>query len=307
MTIFKHYISYAIFPVIVFGSLLTALLTLSWGENKFLVTGFLLSLATLLILLCERIIPHNAAWNKSRGDLKTDLSYFLVNNLLSPVNTMLVVYVFSRIAALLPIEPHTWPAHWPMIFQLILALLIREFFQYWLHRISHEFEFILSRCHMIHHTPERLYWLNAQRIHYVNLFADAAVGFGPLIILGAPQDTLLMLGLVIATANLLQHANLELKHGVLNYVFNTNELHRYHHADSVHIGNCNYGDVIVVWDLIFGSYCPANKDSLTFKVGPAGSGFLPCSYLAQLAYPFRKFKTETTAPADTKPSQQDRQ
>lgn len=54
-----------------------------------------------------------------------------------------------------------------------------------------------------------------------------------------------------AFIGILTHANLDVRCGPINYVFNTPELHRRHHSRRAEEGNRNYGENFVLGDLIF--------------------------------------------------------
>jgi hypothetical protein len=61
-----------------------------------------------------------------------------------------------------------WPHHWPLWIQVPIGLVIAEFGSYWWHRATHEVPW-LWKFHELHHSPQRLYWLNATRFHYVDV------------------------------------------------------------------------------------------------------------------------------------------
>ena len=76
-------------------------------------------------------------------------------------------------------------------------------------------------------------------------------------LLGFSPEALLGYLAITQPILMLQHANLNLKSGWLNYIFSTNELHRWHHSTDREKANSNYGNAIVLWDQVFG----------TFKIG----------------------------------------
>jgi sterol desaturase/sphingolipid hydroxylase (fatty acid hydroxylase superfamily) len=59
----------------------------------------------------------------------------------------------------------------------------------------------------------------------------------------------------------LQHCNLDLRSGVLDHVFSTPDLHRWHHSTVYEEGDTNYGAVTSVWDKVFGTFFrPIDRD-----------------------------------------------
>jgi sterol desaturase/sphingolipid hydroxylase (fatty acid hydroxylase superfamily) len=182
-----------------------------------------------------------------------------------------------------------WPTDWSLLPQLVLALLISQFGEYWAHRAMHEIPY-LWRFHAIHHSPERLYWLNAARFHPVDTAILLIISMAPLIILGAGPDILILLTVWMSTHGMFQHCNIRVRLGPLNYVFSMAELHRWHHALAPEQSNANYGNNILIWDLIFGTvYYP--KDKLPSRhIGLRNGADFPKGYGAQILSPWRSDK-----------------
>ena len=88
-----------------------------------------------------------------------------------------------------------WPTTWPLAGQLVLAVLIADLGFYWIHRISHHWE-ILWRFHAIHHSSERIYWLNGERRHPVNHWLEIIFDPGMVALLGAGIDIVAVHGTI---------------------------------------------------------------------------------------------------------------
>lgn len=73
-------------------------------------------------------------------------------------------------------------ARQPPALQLIEALLVADFFGYWMHRAFHCAR--LWRFHAVHHSARMLDWLAATRLHPVNDAASKLAVSLPLILLG---------------------------------------------------------------------------------------------------------------------------
>lgn len=242
-----------------------------------------------LIALLERIAPYRREWNEPHGDLAADALYFAVSSpfvsvafgaTLAGVAASGAAWIAERLGGTL------WPASWPALAQLFLAILVAEFGHYWFHRVSHE-QPLVWRLHATHHSAERLYWLNATRFHPIDLACLIAFQSVPLILLGAPPQTFLTYTLFATVYGQLQHANFEVRTRALDWIFSTPGLHRFHHATNSREGNTNYGAILITWDQVFGTfYRPRDR---AFE-GPVGIGKLPHfprGWLAQLASPFR--------------------
>jgi sterol desaturase/sphingolipid hydroxylase (fatty acid hydroxylase superfamily) len=163
---------------------------------------------------------------------------------------------------------------------------VGEFFLYWVHRLSHEFDW-LWRFHAMHHSAPRLYFLNAVRFHPVDIALSTFSPMIPLILLGADGRLIALFGLVSAVHGLFQHANIVLELGPLNWFFSMAELHRWHHSRLLEESNTNFGQNLIVWDIVFGTrFLPKDREPPS-DIGIAGLPSFPMDYWGQLVSPFR--------------------
>lgn len=250
-----------------------------------------------LVAILERLWPHRPEWNEAHGDVPADALYLLVSSPLAQAvfeatlrggAVAAAAWLTSRFG----FSP--WPASWPPLAQLFLAIGVAEFGHYWFHRISHENPWVW-RLHATHHSAQRLYWLNATRFHPLDLLALLAFQTVPLILAGATPRAILMYSLFAAVYGQLQHANVQLRTGPLDWLFATPGLHRFHHSTDPHEGNANYGAILIGWDLVFRSFFRPRGRDFDGPVGIAAMPHFPRGWLAQLASPFRWREIATPA------------
>jgi sterol desaturase/sphingolipid hydroxylase (fatty acid hydroxylase superfamily) len=87
----------------------------------------------------------------------------------------------------------------------------------------------LWRFHAIHHSSERLYWLNGERRHPLHAGMMAAPGLVAVVLMGAPALAVgAWLGL-LAVHLAFQHSNLDYRVGPLRFLIGAAEVHRWHH------------------------------------------------------------------------------
>lgn len=254
----------------------------------------LLSLAAIALFytavaVLERVHPYRTEWNRPAGDRRTDLLHLLFTG--TPTAALFEATlrgVAASAAAWLAVKAggSLWPAALPAALQLYLAILVAEFGHYWFHRLSHENAFVW-RVHATHHSAPRLYWLNATRFHPLDLFALITVQNVPLILLGAPPRVFAMYALFQIVYGQLQHGNIQLRTGPLDWIFSTPGMHRFHHSTDVRIGNANYGAILSTWDLAFRTFVRPNDGRFDGPIGIEAMPRFPRGYLAQLASPFR--------------------
>ena len=164
-------------------------------------------------------------------------------------------------------------------------LLIADFFRYWLHRLSHSWK-PLWQLHAVHHSPHKLYWLNVSRFHPIEKTIQYLFDVLPFILVGVSDDVLAWYFVFYAVNGFFQHCNINVRMGVLNFLISGPQLHRWHHSVEIHESNRNYGNNLIVWDLLFGTwFLPGSRD-----VGPLGliNREYPLSFLSQLKTPFIK-------------------
>lgn len=235
----------------------------------------------LTVALIERVMPHEAQWLENDGQMGPDLAHTVLNKGLAQV--IITVVTFMGIADwLAPTGPGIWPETLPLLVQLALGLAIVEFGLYWKHRLAHEWPW-LWRFHAVHHSVTRLWFFNTGRFHVVDTVTGLAVGMPVLLLLGAPKDVLLLVSAATAIIGMLTHCNIEMRCGPLNYVFNTPELHRWHHSKDLSEGNRNYGENLMLFDQIFGTYYNSpRRPPVDIGIGHP----MPPTFFGQLKIPF---------------------
>ena len=289
MDLLKKIYTYAVYPLVFTGVMLFALwgISVEWLPEAIL--GSIVLVTVLIITIGERINPEYPMWNKNQKDVKTDLMHLLVSMVFLKKALEFIFSLFLFSAAIHLAERvgfSLWPTDWHLMLQLPLAMLIIGFMEYWWHRWAHEVP-LFWRLHATHHSPGRLYWVNAARFHPLDTMVSYVITVGPMILLGVSTDLLLLVAVWVNVHGLFQHCNIHLRLGPLNWIFSMAELHRWHHSRKLEEANANYGNNIIFWDLVFGTYFfPKDRDA-TQVVGLSGMDNFPRNYLGQLASPFK--------------------
>lgn len=274
--------SVLLWPVLAGGSLLLIHAGLEAGHGVLAFNLTYLGLA-LTIAFLERALPHEERWLANDGQMGPDLAHTLLNKGFAQV--AVTVIVFMEFAdAVKPPDNSWWPEAWPLAAQVAVGLVVVEAGLYWKHRLAHEWPW-LWRFHAIHHSVSRLWFFNTGRFHLVDTATGLLVGIPVLLALGAPPPVLLMVSAVTAVLGILTHCNVAMRCGPLNYVFNTPELHRWHHSMVLDEGNRNYGENLMIFDMIFGTYINPRRRP------PANIGIahpVPDDFVGQIKVPFTR-------------------
>lgn len=240
----------------------------------------------LVIALCEWRWPYRREWVPARDEVRLDLAFIAVVQLMLPplVSLLFMLAIVEPARALqLPVQAW-WPHAWPVWAQVVLMILAVDFMRYWLHRAAHKTD-LLWRLHKVHHSVEQLYWLNTSRFHPIEKALQMLLDSVPFVLMAVDPVVLSLYYLSYATNGFFQHCNIDLRYGLLNYVVGSAETHRWHHSREPREANANYGNTVIVWDLLFGTwFLPADR-----SIGALGlHQKLPPSFRALMAAPFRK-------------------
>lgn len=133
-----------------------------------------------------------------------------------------------------------------------ILFILNEFIYYWFHRLSHEIP-ILWATHVNHHSSLKMNFSVATRTPFLNVIYHILFWL-PLPLIGFnPIDILFIETLSFFTA-FIQHTTLIPKLGLLEYVFNTPSHHRVHHASNPQYLNKNFGNTLIIFDRLFGTF-----------------------------------------------------
>ena len=162
-------------------------------------------------------------------------------------------------------------------------MVIADGLRYWLHRLAHEWE-PLWRFHAVHHSPHKLYWFNVGRFHPIDKGLQIYLDTIPFVLVGVGGAVLGLYIVCYAINGFFQHCNIDLRLGPLNYLISGPELHRWHHSMVKHESNRNYGNNLIIWDLLFGSwYLPIERE--VQDLGLVNRAY-PTAFLEQLRVPY---------------------
>lgn len=236
----------------------------------------------LVLFFLERWMPHEKRWLERDGQLWPDLGHTILSTVAAQGGALVLTMIGLTWALRgRPAASH-WPTGWPLACQVALGMVIAEFGLYWAHRIAHERDW-LWRFHAVHHSSTKLWFFNNSRFHFVDALKSVLLSIPLLMLVGAPGDIMLWVSALTSFIGILTHCNVEMRFGPLNYVFNTPGLHRWHHSTDLREGNQNYGESLVLFDQLFGTYLNPNRRP-PVEIGIKEA--LPRTFLAQVKAPF---------------------
>ena len=137
-------------------------------------------------------------------------------------------------------------------FVWILLLICTDFIWYWYHRIAHEVNLIWA-IHIVHHQSEEFNFTVSARITVIQAFLRGSF-WCLLPLLGFTAQMITIMLLIHGLYPFFVHTKLIGKLGILEYLFVTPSHHRVHHASNEQYLDKNYGDILIIWDKLFGTF-----------------------------------------------------
>ena len=271
-------IRYASYPVILTVVLVSAL-AVAGGQLAWPLLAVVAAGGIALVAAMEPVLPFERAWLLDQGDTRADLLHALVNWALLSGGAAAVAWVTTAVAL-----PRAWPDGWPVWAKLAAVAVVLDVGLYAMHRLSHRWPWAW-RLHAIHHSAERLYWLNGERRHPLSAVLMAAPGLLVLALLGAPPLLVSAWLAVLAVHLAFQHANLDFRLGPFRRWIAGAQMHRWHHKRDYEDAQVNFGEVLLVWDRLFGTYADPVATLGAEQVGLRHRD-VPADYLGQLTSPF---------------------
>ncbi|HUJ14558.1 MAG TPA: sterol desaturase family protein [Thermoanaerobaculia bacterium] len=171
----------------------------------------------------------------------------------------------------------------PSLASLIVCWIVFDLLNYWIHRAQHAAR-PLWAFHSVHHAQKHLTFLSANRIHAVEQLSVSLVMMVPAFFLGLPQRLWLPLLFLQVFSESIQHAQLTWTFGPLHRLLVSPAFHAVHHSADAREYNGNYGRVLSIWDVLFGTHVRSERSEREYGVEGME---IPESLTAQFLHPFR--------------------
>ena len=134
----------------------------------------------------------------------------------------------------------------------VITFITIDFIYYWYHRMSHRVRFMWA-VHMNHHSSEEMNFTVSLRqawfgpITKVPFFVlMPLIGFDPIITAIA--------GVASTLWGVIGHTQWIRRLGPFEYIFVTPSSHRVHHGSNESYIDKNYGNLLIIWDRLFGTF-----------------------------------------------------
>ena len=194
-------------------------------------------------------------WRKRRNtyrfsDTLGSLSQGLLSQALAVCTQLFQIGLYAMVYPTVAIW--TRPTFWDGAIGWIVAVLLFDFCDYWLHRAGHE-SAVFWAAHSVHHQSQQFNFSTALRQESMVAFLGWAF-YLPMAVVGVPPEQFGIAGLIVLVYQFWIHTEHIGKLGWFDRVFSSPSNHRVHHAVNDGYVDRNYGGMLVVWDRMFGTF-----------------------------------------------------
>ncbi|MEQ9403981.1 MAG: sterol desaturase family protein [Cyclobacteriaceae bacterium] len=241
-----------------------------------------------------------APWRKEQPKFRKDFwldffymffNFFLFSLIIYNAASDVVVAFFNDLLAsigiqnLLAFEVMSWPV-WA---HLLVGLIVRDFVQWWVHRLLHKVPF-LWEFHKVHHSVKQMGFAAHLRYHWMENVVYRSIEYVPLALIGIGLRDFFIIHIFTLAVGHFNHSNFKLNLGFLKYIFNNPQMHIWHHAKDLpegHRTGVNFGITFSLWDYLFKTdYIP--HDGRDIELGFPHDEEFPETFPAQLVHGFGK-------------------
>lgn len=208
------------------------------------------------LILLESLVARAKGMRINRGpDTISSLGSGITNIVKDVLGLSVAIFSYEWMAgnlALIRLEA-TWQLY-------VVAFLVKDFAGYWMHRLEHEVNFLWNR-HLIHHSSEEFNLSCALRQSISSVFVFITVFMLPAALLGVPAEVFAIVSPLHLFAQFWYHTRVIGRIGWLEYILVTPSHHRVHHAMNPPYLDRNYGQILILWDKLFGTFQPELPDT----------------------------------------------
>jgi sterol desaturase/sphingolipid hydroxylase (fatty acid hydroxylase superfamily) len=145
-------------------------------------------------------------------------------------------------------------------YALIVVFVLDDLAYYWFHRTAHRVRWFWA-SHVIHHSSQHYNLTTALRQTWTGFLSLSFAFRLPLLLIGFPWEMLVLVAGVNLVYQFWIHTEaVERLPRWIEAVMNTPSHHRVHHATNPRYLDANYAGVFIVWDRLFGTFVPEERD-----------------------------------------------
>ena len=175
---------------------------------------------------------------------------FSIKGLILALHFYLYQYKIFELSGMLPL----W-LFW------ILTFVVIDLVFYIYHRMSHRIRFLWA-IHLSHHSSEEMNFAVSFRQAWFGPISKIPF-FMVLPLLGFDPTIIAAAGVMSTLWGIVGHTQIVGRLGFVEWIFNTPSHHRVHHGANKQYIDKNYGNLLIIWDRMFGTFEP-EKEKVKF-------------------------------------------
>ena len=175
---------------------------------------------------------------------------FSIKGLILALHFYLYQYKIFELSGMLPL----W-LFW------ILTFVVIDLVFYIYHRMSHRIRFLWA-IHLSHHSSEEMNFAVSFRQAWFGPISKIPF-FMVLPLLGFDPTIIAAAGVISTLWGIVGHTQIVGRLGFVEWIFNTPSHHRVHHGSNEQYIDKNYGNLLIIWDRMFGTFEP-EKEKVRF-------------------------------------------
>ncbi|MGK7391927.1 MAG: sterol desaturase family protein [Candidatus Cyclobacteriaceae bacterium M2_1C_046] len=265
----------------------------SWHNYFYWLIGI-----SVVFFILEATFPWHKKHKAFRKDFWLDVFYmffnfFLFSLIIYNASSDVVVDLFNNALASIGITNVVAfnVMEWPMWSHLLIGFIIRDFIQWWVHRLLHASP-ALWEFHKVHHSVEQMGFAAHLRYHWMETVVYRTIEYIPLALIGIGLRDFFIIHIISLAIGHFNHSNLRLNLGPFRYILNNPQMHIWHHAHDLpkeKRHGVNFGISLSIWDYLFKTdYIP--YEGRDIKLGFSGMEKFPKGFFSQIFYGFKRKK-----------------
>jgi len=163
--------------------------------------------------------------------------------------------------------------HWipsvPLWAEVLIGVLFLDLIgAYAPHWVEHKIK-PLWMIHLVHHSDHHVDTTTANRHHPLESIIRFIFTLFGVLLVGAPIGIVMLYQSLSLVATQFTHANIKLPKKVdhyMSYVLVSPDMHKTHHHYRLPYTDSNYGNIFSLWDRLFGTYLPFDREKLVYGV-----------------------------------------
>ena len=201
------------------------------------------------------------SWKHTRTNLTFLATTMAINSAFGAATVGVFAWAAINEVGLLHLfEAPTWVE---LVVAIVVFDLIAQYSVHWcLHKVKP-----LWRLHMVHHSDTHVDVTTGTRHHPLDFVVRECFALVAVLVTGAPVAFYVFYRILTLFFTYLTHANIELPEELdraISWVFVSPNMHKFHHHFEVPWTDRNYGNMLSIWDRIFGTFTYGNPADIQY-------------------------------------------